>query len=431
MTVDHTNIKETAHFQTSTQDEPELVPTAPDQTNSSETSVPSGFARDEDSPASPTETHSIPESPQRFCEATEPSSFPLDIFESNQYGENSSETFSSASLPRRVCLSDIPENSLAVQAEEDSTTEIIHGKEQHESTSPYNFSWDVPEEASTQSMYQLPYSWGVTSVEAVQTEDFSSQSLSDLTPETVTCARHFSFEDSIPCPSSRDVETSSEEDSPRISGQYLEESAVDYQCFASQPTSVEPKAETTSSSTDEEYIITPLFSETTSPATLNTCVPPRYADVVQGGADSSSFDYFDPEPFFECKQATSDFSETEPEEPESRTKSSEGLPLDFVSHSRVIDKVNRGVLLSSGSEDYEDAPFVHEPLHSVYEESEELIHYSEASDDEFTQCEATQPPPVCETGAYDDTDKSLTRVRRHLVNRPGLQAFPGAELTQI
>ncbi|XP_034463092.1 ankyrin-2 [Hippoglossus hippoglossus] len=403
----HTNVKETAHFQTSTQDEPELVPTAPDQTNTSETSVPSSLARDTDSPASPTESHSIPESPQ--SEATEPSSFPLDIFESNKDGENSSETFSSVSLPRIACLSDIPENNLAVLVEQDSTTEIIHGKEQHESTTPYHFSWDVTEEASTQSMYQLPYSWGVTSVEAVQTEDFSSRSLSDLTPETVTCARHFSFEESIPCPSSRNVETSSEEDSPRISGQYFEESAVDYECFASQPTSVEPKAETTSSSTDEEYIITPLYSETTSPATFNTCVPPRYADVVQGGADSSTFEYYDPEPFFECKQATSDFSETEPDEPESRTKSSEGLPLDFVSHSRVIEKVNRGVLLSSGSEDYEDAPFVHEPLHSVHEESEELIHYSEASDDEFTLCEAPRPPPVCEIGAYDDTDKSLTR----------------------
>ncbi|XP_053275302.1 ankyrin-2 [Pleuronectes platessa] len=400
-----TNIEETAHFQTSPQDEPELVPTAPDQANTSETSVPASSARDKDGPASPTESHSIPESPQSFFEATEPLSFPLDIFEYNTYGENSSETFSSASSPRIACHSDIPENNLAVQAEQDSTTEVIHGKEQHESTTPYNFSWDVTEEASTQSMYQLPFSWGVTSVEADQTEDVSSQSLSDLTPETVTCARNFCFEESIPFSSSRNVETSSEEDSPRISGQYLEESVEDYECFASQPTSVEPKAERTSSSTDEEYIITPGYSETTSPATFNTCVPPRYADVVQGGADCPTFEYYDPEPFFECKQATSDLSETEPDEPESRSKPSEGLPLDFVSHSRM----NRGELLSSGSEDYEDAPFVHEPLQSVNEESEELIHYSEASDDEFTLCEATQPPPVCDIGAFDETDKSLTR----------------------
>ncbi|XP_060939609.1 ankyrin-2-like [Limanda limanda] len=401
----HTNIEEISRFQTSPQDEPELVPTAPDQTNTFETSAPASLARDKDGPASSTKSHSNPESPQRFCDATEPSSFLLDIFDSNKYGENSSETFSSVSLPRIACHSHIPENNLAVQVEQDSTTEVIHGKEQHESTTPYNFSWDVTKEPSTQSMYQLPFSWGVSSVEAVQTEDVSSQSLSDLTPETVTCARHFSFEESIPFSSSRNVETSPEVDSPRISGQYLDESAVDYECFASQPTSVEPKAETTSSSTDEEYIITPGYSETTSPATFNTCVPPRYADVVQGGADCPTFEYYDPEPFFECKQATSDFSETEPDEPESRSKPSEEVPLDFVSHSRV----NRGELLSSGSEDYEDAPFVHEPLQSVYEESEELIHYSEASDDEFTLCEATQPPPVCEIGAYDDTDKSLTR----------------------
>ncbi|XP_069385767.1 ankyrin-3 isoform X5 [Paralichthys olivaceus] len=397
-TIRGISVMQLAHIQTSTQDEPELVPTAADETITSETSVESSFGRDKDSPTSPTESHSIPESPQRFCDTTEPSSFPLDIFKSNKYG----------SLPKIVCYSDIPENNLVDQLEEDSTTEIIHGKEKHESTNPCNVSWDVTEEASTQSMQdQLPYLWEVTSIEAVQPEDFSSQSLSELTPETVT--RHFSFEDRFPCPSSRNVETSSEEDSPRISGLYLEKSPVDYECFASQPTSVEHKAETTSSTTDEEYNIKPGYSENTSPATLNTCVPPRYADVVHSGADSPTFKYYDPEPFFDCKQATSDFSETEPDEPESRTKSSERLPLDFVSHSTVLEKVNRGVLLSSGSEDYEDAPFVHEPLHNVYEESEEIIHYSEASDDEFTLCEATQLPPVCEMGAYDDTHKSLTR----------------------
>nr|XP_019955978.1 PREDICTED: ankyrin-2-like isoform X1 [Paralichthys olivaceus] len=397
-TIRGISVMQLTHIQTSTQDEPELVSTAADETITSETSVESSFGRDKDSPTSPTESHSIPESPQRFCDTTEPSSFPLDIFKSNKYG----------SLPKIVCYSDIPENNLVDQLEEDSTTEIIHGKEKHESTNPCNVSWDVTEEASTQSMQdQLPYLWEVTSIEAVQPEDFSSQSLSELTPETVT--RHFSFEDRFPCPSSRNVETSSEEDSPRISGLYLEESPVDYECFASQPTLVEHKAETTSSTTDEEYNIKPGYSENTSPATLNTCVPPRYADVVHSGADSPTFKYYDPEPFFDCKQATSDFSETEPDEPESRTKSSERLPLDFVSHSTVLEKVNRGVLLSSGSEDYEDAPFVHEPLHNVYEESEEIIHYSEASDDEFTLCEATQLPPVCEMGAYDDTHKSLTR----------------------
>ncbi|KAI3352437.1 hypothetical protein L3Q82_005391 [Scortum barcoo] len=239
----------------------------------------------------------------------------------------------------------------------------------------------------------------------------------DLSPEdgclykTVTSARHFSFEELMPYPSLGISETSSDEDRPRTSGQYSEESLtpVEYECFTSQPTSVKPKAEMTSSTSDEEYSIPPGYTETSSTATIYTHMPPEYAKVVQSGTDSPTFEYSDQEPYFDCKQAASDFSETEPDEPEASTRAGGDHPQDHLNNPRVLEKMNQRVLLSSGSEDYEDAFFVHEPLYNLREENEELLHYSETSDEEFTLCEASQLPPVCETGAYDDTDKSLIR----------------------
>lgn len=68
-------------------------------------------------------------------------------------------------------------------------------------------------------------------------------------------------------------------------------------------------------------------------------------------------------------------------------------------------KANERDLLSSGSEDYEDAPFAHVSRHNA---RKELLHNSEMSDDDFTLCEASQPPAAC--SAYDDTDNYVTRV---------------------
>lgn len=419
--TNHTNVAvtEPAHFQTSIQDEPEVISATPDLTKTSETSVPSSPCSRKASPVYPTESLSIPESPQQFCEVMEPSlnsSFPLDIFQSSEYDENATATFSSVSLPKVAAKSqsDMPEKYLANLHDEDSTTDILQSQEELESAISSNDSRGVIEEISTQSMQdQLPHLWEATSVETTQNEDLSSQSLSDLTPETVTSARHFSFEELMPYPSLGISETSSDEDRPRTSGQYSEESLtpVECECFASQSTSVKPKTEMTSSTSDEEYSIPPGYAETFSTTTIYTHMPPEYAKVVHSGVDSPTFEYSDPEPYFDCKQAASDFSETEPDEPETSTRSSGDQPQDHLSHPRVLEKVNRRVLLSSGSEDYEDAPFVHEPLYNLHEENEELLHSSEASDEEFSLCEASQPPPVCEIGAYDDTDKSLIRVR--------------------
>lgn len=388
-------VTDPVHLQTSIQDEPEVVSVTPDLTKASETSVPPSLGSHKDSAVSPIESISVQESPQRLCEVMEPSlnpSFPLDIYQSSKYDENATETISLVSFPEVAAesQSDIPEEHLANLHEKDSTTEILQIQEQLETAISSKYSRGVTEET---------HLWEETE----ETEDFSSQSLSDLTPETVTSARHFSFEELMPYTSPGNLETSSDEERPRTSGQYSEESLtpVDSECFASQPTSLKPKVEMTSSTSDEEDNIPPGYEET-----MNTHMPPDYANFVHSGADSPTFEFSDPEAYFDCKQATSDLSETEPDEPEASATSSGDQPQDHLSHPRVLEK-----LLSSGSEDYEDAPFVHEPLYNVYEENEELLHSSEASDEEFTLCEASQLPPVCGIGAYDDTDKALTRVR--------------------
>lgn len=408
------DVTEPAHFQTSIQDEHEMVSVTPDPTETFETTMPSGLCSSKDSPVSPTKSLSISESPERFCEVMElslNSSCPLDIIQSSE-NDNATETYSPLSFHKVAVKgqSDKPEDHLANLCEEDFG--FIQNQEEHSAMSS-NDSRVVTEEISTQSPQDHPpHLWEATSFEASQSEDFSSQSLSDFTPETVTCARHFSFEQLMPYHSLGNLETSSDEDRPRTSGHLSEESLtpVDSECFASQPTSVKPKAEVTSSTSDEEYSIPPGYAESCSATTIYH-VPPEYSKVVRSGPDSPTFEYSDPEPYFDCKQAASDFSETELDEADPSTRSSGDQPHDHLSHPRVVEKVNRRVLLSSGSEDYEDAPFVHEPLYNVHEVDEELLRYSEASDEEYSLCEGSQPPPVCEIGAYYDTDKYLTRVR--------------------
>lgn len=395
-----------AHFQTSFQAEPEVVSDTPDLTkNSRLPCVPSSLGSGKDSRLSATGSFSIPESPQLDCEVMEPSlssSFPSDIFQSSKYYENATEIFSSHSFLKESGT------TLITLGEEDYTSDFLQNQEEQESSTSPNDSRDLTEEASTQSIQdQSTHLWEATSVKAIHTDDFSSQSPSDLTPETVISARHFSFDELMPYPSSGNSETSSDEDWLRTSVQQSEESLtlVDYEGFASQLTLVKPNAEVTSSTSDEEYSIPPGYTETSSTTTSYTHIPPEYAEVVYSGADSPTFEYSDPEPYFDCKQGVSDFSETEPDEPETRSGSSGHQPQDHLSHAGEQEKVNRRALVSSGSEDYEDAFFVQEPLHNIHEESEELLHYSESSDEEFTLCE----PPVREMGAYGDTNKSLTR----------------------
>ncbi|XP_056265636.1 ankyrin-2-like isoform X3 [Pseudoliparis swirei] len=363
------------------------------------TSVTPNIDHLKDSPLSPTDSLSTPECPQRFCEVmvSRHSSFPVDIFQSRTYGENATEILSSMSIEAKS-LPDIPEEHLANLCEEDSPTDILQSPEKKlESALSFQDSMGVTGDISTQSIEdKLTHLWEVTFGDTLQTQDVSSQSLSELTPETVTSARHFSFEELM--------DASSNKARPRTSGQHSEESLtpVESEGFASHPTPVEPKAEVASSTSDEDYSIPSGHTEIPSTTTIDTHMPQENAEVVHSGAGSSTFEYSDPEPFFDCIQAASDFSETEPDEPEASTRSNGDQHQGHLSHLRVLEKGNQKMLLSSGSEDYEDAPFVHK-------EKEGLLQYSEASDEEFTLCEASQLPPVWKSVAYDDTVKSLTR----------------------
>lgn len=379
-------VTEPAHFQTSFQDDPELVLVTPDMPKTSDTSAPSAQGRHNDSP---TESFLIPESPQGCDKVMEPSldsSFPSDIFQSDKYDDNHTEMFSLEFFPRVIAKSQSGKAEKHLY-EKDLTTDVTQNQEEHELIESSNDSKGVAEKISTQS--------------CVEPED-SSLYLPDLT-ETVKVARHFSFEQLMPYPSSGNLETFLDEDRPRIRGHNSEESLtpVDYKH------SVEHKEEIISSTSDEDYGIPPGYAECLSTKNAYTHGTTGYAQVLYSGADSPTFEYSDPESYFDCKQAASDFSETEPDEPETRTRS----VRDQFQDPRVLEKMNQRVLLSSGSEDYEDATFVYEPLYNINEETKELQQYSETSDEEFTLCEASQPPPVYKVWAYDDTDKPLTRVR--------------------
>lgn len=394
----------TEPFQPSIQDGHEIVTVTPELRKTSETSTPSSLGCCKDSPVSPTESVTVAEYPNRFCEVLEPSlnsSLHLDVFQSGKYDENVTEPFSSVSFHQvdAKIQSAIPEEYLANLNVEDPATNILQSKEELESPVSAHYPRGVTEEISTKyTQGQLSHIRKATSFDAT---------LADLTPEIVASARHFSFEEMVPYPSPGNLDSSSDEDWPKSTGQYLEDSLiVDSKCFAF---SIKPKPEMTLSTSDEEYCIPPGYAETCSTRTIYNHMPPEYTKVVHSGAESPTFEYSDPEPYFDCKQAASDFSETEPDEPDSSAKSSLEQPHDHLSHPRVFKKVNQRVLLSSGSEDYADAPFVHEPLDNIHEENDELLRYSETSDDEFTLCEPSQPPAVC--WGSDDTDKYLTRVR--------------------
>lgn len=412
--TNHTNVAvtEPAYFQTSDQGELEIVKVTSDL----QTSIPSSLSCENDSHVSPTESLTDTESPQRVCEDMElspNSSFPLDIFHSSKNDINATQPFPPLSFLEVDAKTqpEIPEEHPANVHGEESSAGILQSKELETAVSSH-YSSGVTEETPLKCAQDQLLDFKEASLaEATQSEDVSSQSVSDMTPEIVTSARHFSFEELMPYPSPGNSESSLDEDRPKSSGHYSEDvSTADTECFAS---SIKPKPEMTSSTSDEEYSIPPGYAETfrdmqsgSTTTTSYSPIPSEYTKAVNNGVESPAFEYSDPEPYFDCKQAASDFSETEPDERDPRVRSGVDQPYDHLSNSAIQEKVNQRVLLSSGSENYEEA---HEPLYQAQEEKEELLHYSETSDEEFTLCEASQPPALCE--AYDGTDKYLTRVR--------------------
>ncbi|XP_072239411.1 uncharacterized protein ank2a [Leuresthes tenuis] len=379
---------------------------------------------DEDTPESLTEALSIPKFPQSLGEEVEAS------------GKRASNVIEK--LPSDA---ETPEKNLTHFHGEEFTSNIHPSHEGQGATTQCHESEGVTVESSTQSIQDQILCDGTS----IQTT--SSQSLSDLTPDSVTTERQFSFEELEPYPSLGKLEISSDDSRQKTCEQRSEEiqTPVSYECFASRSGSVQSKAEVASSASDEEYSIPLGDADTSSVENIYTHIPPGYAEVVHSGADSSTFEYSDPEPYFDCKQGVSDFSETEPDALETRTSGNQAQ--DELSHLGEQEKVNRKGLLSSGSEDYEDAPFISEPLHHVCKESEELLHYSETSDEEFAMCEASQPPGtfytnkslrreiIAELGSMSESsdDEFLTtRIvrRRVVIQADEMPDFPNQSVTE-
>lgn len=343
-----------ASFQTSIQAEPEIV-IAPDLTTTlSQRGVQLCFGTGNKSPVHCTEPFSNPESSESSLTELQPT-----------FDENKS-----------FCLESFPKVSEEVQTnlhEEDFTSDVLE-IEQRENTV------NVTEEISSTDEQSLG-----TSYEDIQTR--KSPLPTQPTPEP--------FED-LELSSDKE-ESLTPEDDDRLS------------C---QSTSVTVDTEIRSSTSDEKDIIPHEYEETPARPVVSTLVPPHDPEVVPRGAVSPTSD---PEPYFDCRQVTSDLSETEPDEQNTRSCSCEGQPQDHLGRLRAEEKVTGRLLFSSGSEDYEDASFVYEPTGDVPEERD-------ASEEEFTLCEA----PFSDT--CDDSNDSLTMVRRGLRSPPPQSAFPTAEL---
>lgn len=312
-------------------------------------------------PGSSAKPLAVPEPPHRFCEVVEPSQDSEVYFEGGEPGDTQQ-------------LSSVHDGDaktaehLARRDQEESTDYIPQMIEQESEVCSHHLD-GVSEVPPMNTQDDSTQCREVSSVEAIQSEDVSSQSLSDATPETVTSARHFSFEELVLGPSLA---------LPPVTSEY----------FGS---SVTMKSEMTLSNSEEGHSSSPGHVDT-------VCSSRSIAEntkVEHRGKGSPGIDSSDPEGYFDCKQAASDLSE--PDGPD---------PCDCLSSVGMPKKAMERVLLSSESEEYEDAPFVHKPPHVGHVDSEERSRSSEASDDEFTLCEASQPP---------GTDSYLTRVRRAAV----------------
>lgn len=309
-----------------------------------------------DGPGSPTEP--VPESPRRFYEVS-PSLNSEFNSGSGQCDDHHTEQFSSLH-PEGDANTD---QHLAHLPQEDSINDTFQMNELDTEVCCYYLEGVSEEVSSMNTLDQSTHCKEVSSVDTIQSEDISSQSLSDATPDTVTSVRHFSFEELVLGPSLGP---------PPIDTYYLGPS------FTTKP-------EMTLSNSEEAHssILGPVNTVSSSRNTSD------YTEVEHRGTGSPVCDYSDPEGYFDCKQAASDLSEPEPDQPDPHNRlHSFGMP----------EKPADQVLLSSESEDYEDAPFVHEPLHDGH-----MGNASEPSDDEFTLCEASQP--------RSNTDNYRTRVR--------------------
>lgn len=354
------------------QDDPEVAPAAPEETEISDTSRLSSCDGAKDDPGSSTE----PEAPHGLDGYVEPSRGWEFYFEAGK-SDDGTEHPSSQQQEGDAKTDEHP----AHFHQEDSTNDTGRMSDMGSEGWPHDLE-SVSDEGSVMNTHsQSTLYREESSVRFIQSEEVSPQSLSDATPETVTSARHFSFEELVLDPSPGPL-------------------PVDPECLGPSEVALSNSEEGHSSQVD--MVGSPRST-------------PEHTKAEPRGAGSPAVDYSDPEGYFDCKQAASDLSEPEPDEAGPRVcPSPVGMP----------EKAKGRVPPSSESEEYEDAPFVHEPPRDRRADREGSPDSSEPSDEEFSLCEASRPPATCP--ADDNTDNYLTRVRGADVTeqRPDLQAPP-------
>ncbi|KAK0151202.1 Ankyrin-2 [Merluccius polli] len=266
-----------------------------------------------------------------------------------------------------------------------------------ESTMPPNH----PNFSAEESQYtrdQVPHISETTSPETTETGDLSSQSPTALTSQTsepVTADRHFDFEELTAYTCSGTPLSLIKEESQLSTSEFATEIGAE-----------------TASALNEDFRF--MHEEIYNPK------PPTYADVVHDVIHTTNYEDSDPEAYFDCQQAYSDSSETEAGDAR-REKRSQRRPNDRSDWGRTekrnvkfndsaIQKYEPKVLLSSGSEDYEDASYVCEPSEDIYVESEEMVNPHESNNEDSAFYEASQKLPAWGGPEYVEEDTSLARA---------------------
>ncbi|XP_046900936.1 ankyrin-2 isoform X2 [Hypomesus transpacificus] len=231
-----------------------------------------------------------------------------------------------------------------------------------------------------------------------------------VTAEAVTDYRLFNLEELTPFSSPNCDNTSSKEVKVKVNSEGTSSDSttpVDMDPPSTQTSSAKPGVQTLSTQDEDlsvELSVSPQYNETyASPSNQYKPKPPMYVDIVQGSMHKEDSDT---ESYFDCKQAFSDFSENERDEPKKRSNLSQAgsQPGRLCDQQRKhpkgtvrfsLGRPECGSLLSSGSEDFDD---VQEPPDEPSKVTQELSHTEESF------FEASQELPVGQTPFCDQED---------------------------
>ncbi|XP_067106168.1 uncharacterized protein [Osmerus mordax] len=262
---------------------------------------------------------------------------------------------------------------------------------------------------STQRTQELLILRNKTSPETNQYQEPFPKPVS-VTAEAVTDYRLSNFEELTQFSSPNCDNTSSKEVKVKVNSEWTSSDSttpVDMDSPSTQTSSAKPGVQTLSTQDEElsvEFSVSPENNEAyASPSNQYKPKPPMNINIVQGSMHKEDSDT---ESYFDCKQAFSDFSENEPDEPKKQSNLSQAAsqpgrlcgqvrkqPKGTVRFS--LSRPECGALLSSGSEDFED---VQEPPDEPSKVTQELSHTEESF------FEASQELPVGQTPFCNEED---------------------------